>query len=143
MVTEHGTSGFAFAGDSEAQRIVLTQNDVRQVQLAKAAVRAAIMLLQKKIGLHDSDIKQVYVAGAFGNYIRPESALRIGLLPEIGVERIRFVGNAACSGAEMMLLSSECRKQAQQLAKKIEYVEIARLPDFTSVYSGCMLFESC
>jgi len=143
MVTEHGTSGFALAGDSEGQRIVLTQNDVRQVQLAKAAVRAAIMLLQKKIGLLDSDIKQVYVAGAFGNYIRPESALRIGLLPAVDVERIRFVGNAACSGAEMMLLSSECRKQAQLLAKKIEYVEIAREADFTSVYSDCMLFESC
>lgn len=142
IVTEHGTSAFALAADTGGQRIVLTQNDVRQVQLAKAAVRAAIMLLQKKIGIHDSDIKQVYVAGAFGNYIRPESALRIGLLPQIDVERIRFVGNAACSGAEMMLLSSECRKAAQRLAKKIEYVEIAREADFTSVYSDCMLFES-
>ncbi len=140
MVAEHGTRAFALAGDSKGQTIVLTQNDVRQVQLAKAAVRAAIMLLQKEIGLLDSDIKQVYVAGAFGNYIRPESALRIGLLPQIDIERIRFVGNAACSGAEMMLLSSECRKQAQRLAKRIDYIEIAHHPDFQDVFANCMTF---
>jgi uncharacterized 2Fe-2S/4Fe-4S cluster protein (DUF4445 family) len=121
-------------------KVVITQKDIRQVQLAKAAIRAGIKLLQKKMGLSDSDIKQVLLAGAFGNYIRPESALRIGLLPNVTVERIHFVGNAAASGAEMILISGKCRTQAKRLARKIEYVEIANEPGFADVFADCMSF---
>jgi uncharacterized 2Fe-2S/4Fe-4S cluster protein (DUF4445 family) len=121
-------------------KIVLTQQDIRQLQLAKAAIRAGIKLLQKKIGLEDDDIKQVLLAGAFGNYIRRESALRIGLLPNLPLERIHFIGNAAASGAQMVLLSLKCRAQAKKLARKIEYVEIANEPDFQGVFAECMSF---
>ncbi len=124
-----------------ADKVILTQQDIREVQLAKAAVRAGIRLLQKKIGLEDDDIKQVLLAGAFGNYIRRESALRIGLLPTVPVERIHFIGNAACSGAQMMLLSRHCRDKAKELARKIEYIEIAHQPDFQTVFADSMLFE--
>src|SRR4030042_574212 len=95
-----------------ADKVVLTQKDIREVQLAKAAIRAGIRLLQKKLGIKDDDIKQVLLAGAFGNYIRRESALRIGLLPNLPLERIRFIGNAAASGAQSLLVSSQCRSQA-------------------------------
>jgi uncharacterized 2Fe-2S/4Fe-4S cluster protein (DUF4445 family) len=122
------------------ERLLLTQQDIRQVQLAKAAIRAGIKLLQKKIGLEDDDIKQVLLAGAFGNYIRRESALRIGLLPNLPLERIHFIGNAAASGAEMLLLSRKCRTQAEKLARKIEYVEIAHEKEFESVFTDSMLF---
>jgi uncharacterized 2Fe-2S/4Fe-4S cluster protein (DUF4445 family) len=122
------------------ERLLLTQQDIRQVQLAKAAVRAGIKLLQKKIGLEDGDIKQVLLAGAFGNYIRRESALRIGLLPNVPTERIHFVGNAASSGAEMLLLSRKCRTQAKKLARKIQYLEIAHQPDFQDVFAESMTF---
>jgi uncharacterized 2Fe-2S/4Fe-4S cluster protein (DUF4445 family) len=130
------------------ERLLLTQQDIREVQLAKAAIRAGIKLLQKKIsagghltvGLKDDDIKQVLLAGAFGNYIRRESALRIGLLPDVPLERIHFVGNAAASGAEMILLSRKCRTQAKKLARKIQYLEIAHEPDFQSVFADSMLF---
>lgn len=121
-------------------KIVLTQQDIRQLQLAKAAIRAGIKLLQKKIGLEDGDIKQVLLAGAFGNYIRRESALRVGLLPSIPLERIHFIGNAAASGAQMILLSRKCRTQAKKLAHKIEYVEIAHEPDFQTVFTDSMSF---
>jgi uncharacterized 2Fe-2S/4Fe-4S cluster protein (DUF4445 family) len=121
-------------------KIVLTQQDIRQLQLAKAAIRAGIKLLQKKIGLEDDDIKQVLLAGAFGNYIRRESALRIGLLPNLPLERIHFIGNAAASGAQMLLLSRKCRTQAKKLARKIEYVEIAHQIDFQIVFADCMSF---
>jgi len=121
-------------------KIVLTQQDIRQVQLAKAAIRAGIKLLQKKIGLEDDDIKQVLLAGAFGNYIRRESALRIGLLPNLPLERIHFIGNAAASGAQMLLLSRKCRAQAKKLARKIEYVEIAHQPDFQAIFADSMTF---
>jgi uncharacterized 2Fe-2S/4Fe-4S cluster protein (DUF4445 family) len=118
----------------------LTQQDIRQVQLAKAAIRAGIKLLQKKIGLEDDDVKQVLLAGAFGNYIRRESALRIGLLPNLPLERIHFIGNAAASGAQMLLLSRKCRTQAKKLARKIEYVEIAHQPDFQAIFADSMTF---
>ena len=123
-----------------ADKVVLTQKDIRETQLAKAAIRAGIKLLQKKIGLEDCDIKRVLLAGAFGNYIRRESALRIGLLPDVPVERIVFVGNAAGSGAQMILLSRHWRDRAGRLARKIEYIEIAHEPDFQNVYADCMLF---
>jgi uncharacterized 2Fe-2S/4Fe-4S cluster protein (DUF4445 family) len=122
------------------ERLLLTQQDIRQLQLAKAAIRTGIKLLQKKIGLEDDDIKQVLLAGAFGNYIRRESALRIGLLPDLQLERIHFIGNAAASGAQMILLSRKCRTQAKKLARKIEYVEIAHEEGFESVFVDSMLF---
>jgi uncharacterized 2Fe-2S/4Fe-4S cluster protein (DUF4445 family) len=121
-------------------KVVLTQKDIREMQLAKAAIRAGIRLLQKKIGLDDSDIRHILLAGAFGNYIRRESALRIGLLPDVPIERIRFIGNAACSGAEMVLLSSEARKSAGKLARSIEYIEIAHEKEFQNVFADSMLF---
>jgi uncharacterized 2Fe-2S/4Fe-4S cluster protein (DUF4445 family) len=123
-----------------ADNVILTQQDIREVQLAKAAIRAGIKLLQKKIGLEDDDIKQVLLAGAFGNYIRRESALRIGLLPNVPLERIHFIGNAAASGAQMILLSRKCRTQAKKLARKIKYVEIAHEEDFESVFTDSMSF---
>ena len=122
------------------ERLLLTQQDIRQVQLAKAAIRAGIKLLQKKFSLNDYDIKKVFLAGAFGNYIRRESALRIGLLPEVPPERIVFVGNAASSGAQIILISSHLRKLAKQLARSIEYVEIAHEKDFTDIYAESMGF---
>jgi uncharacterized 2Fe-2S/4Fe-4S cluster protein (DUF4445 family) len=110
------------------------------VQLAKAAIKAGIKLLQKKVGLEDSDISKILLAGAFGNYVRAESALRIGLLPNVPVEKIHFVGNAAASGAIMALLSRQYREKARELALKIEYVEIAHEPDFQDVYTDSMFF---
>jgi len=122
------------------RKVVLTQKDIRETQLAKAAIRAGITLLLKKAGISDSDIEQVYMAGAFGNYIRKESALRIGLLPEVPLERIHFVGNAAAAGAQMALISSKCRAETHELACKIEYIEIAHQPDFQNVFADCMPF---
>jgi uncharacterized 2Fe-2S/4Fe-4S cluster protein (DUF4445 family) len=135
IIQQNGQPAFRLADD-----VTLTQKDIREVQLAKAAIRAGIKLLQKKMDIADDDVKQVLLAGAFGNYIRPESAVRIGLLPKLPLERIRFIGNAAASGAEMLLLSSDCRAQAKKLARKIKYIEIAHQPDFQTVFADSMLF---
>jgi len=80
------------------------------------------------------------LAGAFGNYIQRKSAMRIGLLPEVPLERIHFVGNAASVGARMVLLSRHCRALAGQLARKIEYVEIAGEPQFQMIFAESILF---
>ncbi len=141
VIEQNDQPAFVLCDDREtARRIVITQNDIRQTQLAKAAVRAGIRLLQRKIGIKDNDIDEVLLAGAFGNYIRPESALRIGLLPNVPAERIRFVGNAACSGAQLILVSRQARAFAGKLARKTEYIEIANEKDFTDVFAEAMSF---
>ncbi len=142
-ITEHeGQPAFSLgrAANANERPVLLTQRDVRETQLAKAAIRAGIRLLQQKIGLQDCDIEQILLAGAFGNYIRPASALRIGLLPEVAAERIHFVGNAASSGAQMILVSRDSRATARKLARKIEYVEIAHQPSFQDVFADSLLF---
>jgi len=142
IIEHNGQPAFCLcrAAKVSERNLFLTQRDVRETQLAKAAIRTGIKLLQKRIGLEDSDIKRVLLAGAFGNYIRRESALRIGLLPNVSIERIRFVGNAACSGAEMVLLSSEARKSAGELACSIEYIEIAHEKEFQTIFADSMGF---
>ncbi len=120
--------------------VILTQKDIREVQLAKAAIAAGIRLIMKQLNLRDEDLQQVLLAGAFGNYIRRESALRIGLLPKVSLEKIHFVGNAASSGARMILLNQTARELAGHLAKRIEYLEIAHQPDFMNIYTDSMTF---
>ena len=137
IIEQDGQPAFVL---DDSQKVILTQADIRQVQLAKAAIRAGIILLERKLGIADSDIEQIFLAGAFGNYIRAESALRLKMLPDVPTERIRFVGNAASSGAQMILLSRQCRDKAKQLARKIEYVEIAHQPGFQDVFANCMAF---
>lgn len=130
----------AWGRETGREDVILTQADIRQVQLAKGAIRAGTRLLLKKVGIEECDVRRVLLAGAFGNYIRRQSALRIGLLPNVPSERIRFVGNAACSGAEMVLVSSNCRAHAGELARRIQYVEIAHEKDFADIFAESMAF---
>jgi uncharacterized 2Fe-2S/4Fe-4S cluster protein (DUF4445 family) len=142
LIEQDGQGAFVLAHNTgnNNEPVILTQKDIRETQLAKAAIRAGIILLQKKIGINDEDIEQVLLAGAFGNYIRRESAKRIGLLPDVELEKIHFVGNAASTGAEMVLLSSECRELAAEIVKKIEYVEIANQAEFQDVFAESLMF---
>ncbi|MGA2094382.1 MAG: ASKHA domain-containing protein [Sedimentisphaerales bacterium] len=136
-----GTPAFILSRDETSEpRVYLTQKDIREVQLAKAAIRTGIRLLEKRLSISDSDIKQIFLAGAFGNYIRPQSAVRIGMLPAVSIERIQSIGNAASSGAQLILLSHNCRNLAKDLAKKIQYIEIAHDPQFESVFTESIPF---
>ena len=139
IIEQNGQPAFCITDIKEA-KVILTQGDIRHIQLAKAAIRAGTRLLQKKIGIEDNDIEQILLAGAFGNYIRRESALRIGLVPKVPPERIHLVGNAASSGAQMILLSSRWRNAAAELARNIEYIEIAHDKNFTTIFADEMLF---
>ncbi len=133
-----GQEAFILAAGEPA--VFLTQKDIRETQLAKAAIRAGIKLLQKKLGVEDDQIMHVYLAGAFGNYISPANARRVGLLPDIPLERIQSIGNAAVVGAQMTLISNHSRKAAADIAKKIQYVEIAHEADFQDVFADSMFF---
>jgi len=144
LITHNNEPAFVLAGEHTTNQwkdaIFLTQKDIRQMQLAKAAIRAGIELLLKKGQAVPESIQQLLLAGAFGNYIQKENALRIGLLPKIPVEKIHFVGNAAGSGAQTVLISQDARKMAKKLAQKMDYVEIAHQADFQMVFSEFLLF---
>ncbi len=114
--------------------VFLTQKDIRQVQLAKAAIRAGVEILAAYMMVPSVQIETLYLAGAFGNYLRPESALRIGLLPPIDLDRIQPVGNAAGEGAKLILLSSRMRKEMEQIAAAAEYIELASTPEFETLF---------
>ena len=132
--------GKAENGNSGSRDVVMTQKDIRQIQLAKGAIRAGIQLIVKQMSLDVAELDELLLAGAFGNYIDKVSAQRIGLLPPISPERIRFVGNAASIGAKMALLSRSVRSDAEKILKKARHLELATLPEFMNELSDNMLF---
>ena len=117
-----------------AGSITLSQNDIDQILLAKGAIRAGIDVLMDYLKVIPVEIEEVLIAGAFGSYMHPENAMRIGMLPEIPLSRIRAVGNAAGTGARMMLISKSARQKADDLAKRIEYLELTVYPEFPYVF---------
>jgi uncharacterized 2Fe-2S/4Fe-4S cluster protein (DUF4445 family) len=129
------------AGEAGAPReIVLTQDDVRQVQLAKGAIASGVAMLQNVAGVPDDDVAELMLAGGFGNYVSIASAMRIGLIPALPLARVRYVGNAASLGAQRCLLSEPERARAEAIAARIEHVSLASHPDFEQIFVDCMNF---
>ena len=128
-----------------SKEVFLNQKDVRELQLAKAAIAAGIRLLCRKRGCRISDIQTLVLAGAFGNYLDPASACGLGLLPELLREKILPVGNAAGAGARLAALSEEEFGRAERMAKNAEFLELAAEPDFMDVYVDEMSYakEDC
>lgn len=110
--------------------VYLTQKDVREVQLAKAAMAAGTALLAGRLGIDINDVEEVNIAGAFGNYIDPDSACAIGLIPEALRQKLVPVGNAAGEGAKLALMDRSLWRAARTLAETTEFLELATLPDF-------------
>ncbi|HEY3397143.1 MAG TPA: ASKHA domain-containing protein [Armatimonadota bacterium] len=130
-----------FSGDpGDGTGVYLSQKDVREIQLAKGAVRATAEMMLEYAGLRVEDLHEVLLAGAFGNYIRPASALRIGLLPALPVEKIRGVGNAAGTGAILSLISRAERNYADQVAAEAEQLELFREREFQNRFADTMMF---
>ena len=119
--------------------VYLTQQDVREVQLAKGAIAAGIELLMREMGV--TEIDECYLAGGFGSAIDPQSALAIGLLPELLRGKIVPLGNAAGMGAVEMLLSQSARDRAQAIAAHAHYIELSELAGFQDAFVEHMLFE--
>jgi uncharacterized 2Fe-2S/4Fe-4S cluster protein (DUF4445 family) len=124
-----------------APGVAFTQDDVRAVQLAKAAIRAGIDCLLREAALEEDAIERVVIAGAFGAYIGLEAAVRIGLLPALPLERIEQVGNAAGVGVRMALASAALRDRARLLALRCHYLELGSLPGFQRVFVRRIGFE--
>jgi len=114
--------------------ISITQQDIRELQLAKAAIRTGIQVLLEANGCSEDEIKQVIIAGAFGTYIDVASAVAIGMLPSLPLNRFRQAGNAAGMGAKLALISLSQRAKAQAVASRVNYIELASAPNFEQTF---------
>jgi uncharacterized 2Fe-2S/4Fe-4S cluster protein (DUF4445 family) len=114
--------------------VYLSQRDVRELQFAKAAISTGWSLLLEDLGLEHRDVQQVLLAGSFGSYLSPASAVRIGLVPQLPVLRIVAAGNVAGEGAKMALLSLRERQGADVLLEEVRYVELSDRPDFQDAF---------
>jgi uncharacterized 2Fe-2S/4Fe-4S cluster protein (DUF4445 family) len=110
--------------------VYLAQRDVRELQFAKAAIATGWRILLEEAGLTADDVKQVLLAGSFGSYLSPKSAIRIGLVPDVPVSRVVAAGNVAGEGAKMALLSVRERAAGLALLEEVRYVELSDRPDF-------------
>ena len=120
--------------------IFLSQRDVRELQFAKAAIATGWSLLVEEFGIQETDIQQVLLAGSFGSYLSPASAIKIGLVPKISVLRIISAGNVAGEGAKMVLLSAQERNGADALLEQIDYVELSDRADFNDKFVERLAF---
>ncbi len=124
-----------------ADGVFICQKDVREVQLAKAAIAAGIGVLADAAGIEVGQIKKLYLAGGFGNFIDRRSACAIGLLPPELENRIAPVGNAAGTGARMMIADQNALKRAEEVRRRMKYIELSASADFQERFADNMLFE--
>ncbi len=118
--------------------IIICQQDIRNLQLAKAAMYSGAKIMMRRLGVKKID--KIILAGAFGSYIDKEAAAAIGLFPDCDLENIYAVGNAAGDGARIALLNTDKRDEADRIAREVEYVELTVEPDFDRVFSQAMWF---
>ncbi len=127
------------AGD---KNISISQKDIVEIQLAKGAIRAGTEILLKSAGINHKEIERVIIAGAFGSYIDPRNVINIGMFPNIPLEKISQIGNAAAVGAKMILISKSKRAAAEKIAKEIKYLELTVFPGFSDYFINSLQFPS-
>jgi uncharacterized 2Fe-2S/4Fe-4S cluster protein (DUF4445 family) len=135
---------FVLAWPDEAwggEGVAVTAGDVRETQLAKAALYGGMELLLEELGARPGDIEELLLAGAFGNYIRRESAVGIGLIPALRADRIRSIGNGAGVGARLVLCSTEERRRAEEIARRVQHVDLSARKDFYDRFADAMMLR--
>jgi uncharacterized 2Fe-2S/4Fe-4S cluster protein (DUF4445 family) len=123
-----------------ADDIYLSQRDVRELQFAKASIATGWSLLLRDLGAEPSDIQQVLLAGSFGSYLSPASAVRIGLVPRLALPRIVSAGNVAGEGSKMVALSHRERAEASSIVGEVQYVELSGRADFNDLFIDQLAF---
>lgn len=132
-----GRMAFVLALEEETadgRPVYISQKDIRELQLGKGAIASGISLLCQAMGIAGEEIGQVLIAGAFGNYMDPDSACAVGMIPEALREKIRSVGNAAGEGAKIAALNREEFERCQKMAEKVEFLELASSPEFQKTF---------
>jgi uncharacterized 2Fe-2S/4Fe-4S cluster protein (DUF4445 family) len=144
LIEHEGQQAFLLAEASttgHGRPIIITQNDIRAVQMAKGAMAAGVRVLMETYGIQAQDIKEVLLAGAFGNYLNPHSACVIGLIPPELESKIKMIGNAAGTGAKLALLSASEFRRAKDIAEVVKLVELGSYPRFNSIFGECTYFN--
>lgn len=118
--------------------IVLTEPDIENIMRAKAAIYAGVSLLLKEVGLDLNSIQRVYIAGGFGNYLNPQKAIILGMLPDLPPERFTFLGNTSIAGAYLCLLSEKLRAEAEEISQKMTYMELSVSRGFMDEYLSAL-----
>jgi uncharacterized 2Fe-2S/4Fe-4S cluster protein (DUF4445 family) len=127
-------------GSDPAESVFLSQRDVRELQFAKASIATGWQILLGELGAAAEDVEQVLLAGSFGAYLSPSSAIRIGLVPKMAVTRIVAAGNVAGEGAKMALLSHAERSEARSIVREVRYVELSGREDFNDRFIDQLAF---
>jgi len=131
----NGILSFVIAQNTATgQPVYINQKDIREFQLAKGAIAAGIEVLLKTYGAKVGDIDEVFLAGAFGNYLNPASACKVGLIPQELEGKTRGIGNAAGVGSKLAMLSEKEYERAVMLSQKVHYVELSAHPDFKDIF---------
>jgi uncharacterized 2Fe-2S/4Fe-4S cluster protein (DUF4445 family) len=140
IIRVDGQPAFRLDPPGRQSRLYVTQKDIRQLQLAKAAIRTGIEMLLAENGLRPEEIRRLLLAGNFGSGLEVGQAMRLGLIPELPVERIDVAGNAALRGAALVLVSEEYRRRARGLPGRCRYLELAGRPEFQQLFTEALLF---
>jgi uncharacterized 2Fe-2S/4Fe-4S cluster protein (DUF4445 family) len=127
-------------GEDPADSVFLSQRDVRELQFAKASIATGWDILLRELGVDASEISQVLLAGSFGAYLTPLSAVRIGLVPRMALPRIMSAGNVAGEGAKIAALSLRERAEAESILREVQYVELSGRTDFNDLFIDQLAF---
>ena len=122
--------------------IYITQKDVREAQLAIAAVKTGIRMILEESNMTLEQLNGIFIAGAFGNYLNIKNSMKIGLLPQINQKKVIFIGNSSLAGAKSLLLSSQARKKTESMVKKIQYISLATKPSFQDYFINALEFKN-
>ena len=143
LIQFEGHGAFLLADGSitgHGRAIMITQSDIRELQMAKGAMAAGVRILMETYGIQTQDIKEVLLAGAFGNYLTPHSACVIGLIPLELESKIKMIGNAAGTGSKLALLSSSEFRRAKAIAQGVRFIELGSYPKFNKIFGECTYF---
>lgn len=142
-VDEDGKRSFRMTESGDGtDPLYITQGDVRQVQLAKGAILSGFMALMRKAGIGMEDLDRVLIAGQFGAHLPAESITGTGILPFEVEDRIEYVGNTSKTGAYMALMSGKVKRQMEELAHEMDYLELGATDNYERLLSECLIFPS-
>jgi len=133
-----GEDGFEFVFSREGRDVALTEADIENIIRAKAAIYAGVSLLLKEVGFGLDAVERVYIAGGFGNYLNVERAIILGMLPDLPRDKFIFLGNTSITGAYLCLLSESLRKEAEEIASKMTYMELSVSRGFMDEYLSAL-----
>lgn len=122
------------------EKLLITQGDVRQVQLAKGAILSGFIALLEKAGIEMKDLDKVMIAGQFGAHLPADSLTGTGILPFEVEDRLEYVGNSSKTGAYMALMSAKAKRDMEELAHQMDYMELGATENYERLFSNCMVF---